>query len=202
MLIELRAVFLVLQHFKPLLQSRYALVRSNNIGFHQKALLKLLEDLWFWALVNLLCLKAIPSQTSGGSIPRWWGGFGHGSGRRRWICSPPVATPTAHYGSLWHLRTIHPDGFAYAPWPRQLLFTFYPLQLIPFLLERVKLEGCWSFWWLQIGDRCPFCGRNKALFSFLHFCLIIPFFVSLSISFFLTLPTPHFPQPTVAGEIQ
>ena len=89
-LLELRAVVLVLQHFK--LQGRHVLVRSDNRttvayinrqgGVRSAALLGTAENLWLWASENVLSLKALHISglenrganlmSRGGPLPEEW----------------------------------------------------------------------------------------------------------------------------------
>ena len=68
-LVELRAVVLVLQHFKPLIQGRHVIVRNDNSttvayinrqgGVRSAALLTTAEKLWLWASEVVLSLRAL-----------------------------------------------------------------------------------------------------------------------------------------------
>ncbi|KAK5905095.1 hypothetical protein CesoFtcFv8_006595 [Champsocephalus esox] len=78
-LLELQAVMLVLQHFKPLIQGKHVLVRSDNHttvayinrqgGVRSIALLTAAENLWLWVSLIVLSLRAlhIPGRETGGA---------------------------------------------------------------------------------------------------------------------------------------
>jgi len=132
-LLELQAVVLVLQHFKPLPQGKHVLVRSDNRttvayinrqdGVSSAALLSAAENLWLWASENVFISKGPPHSGK-------WRTVGPASCRDEWWFSlarqdnPPFGV----------------DTFAHKPWPRKLLYAFPPLRLIPPLLERVRRE--------------------------------------------------------------
>jgi len=77
--LELRAVGLVLQHFKPVIQGKHVLVRSDNLttvayinrqgGVRSAALLTTAENLWLWASEIVLSLRVlhIPGLENGGA---------------------------------------------------------------------------------------------------------------------------------------
>lgn len=169
-LLELQAVFLVLQHFSHLLGGRHVLVRTDNRttvayinrqgGVHSAALLAMAENLWSWASEHLQSLRAlhIPGIENRGADLMSRGG----PLEDEWRLQPEVVqqiwtrfgratvdlfanrsnTHCPHWFSLD--PQDHPplgvDAFAHAPWPRGLLYAFPPLRLIPQLLERVRVE--------------------------------------------------------------
>lgn len=169
-LLELQAVFLVLQHFSPLLEGRHVLVRTDNRttvayinrqgGVHSAALLVMAENLWSWASEHLQSLRAlhIPGLENGGADLMSRGG----PLDDEWRLQPEVvqqiwtrfgkatvdlfANRSNTHCPLWFsLRPqdrppLGVDAFAHAPWPRGLLYAFPPLHLIPQLLERVRVE--------------------------------------------------------------
>lgn len=169
-LLELQAVFLVLQHFNLLLKERHVLVRTDNRttvayinrqgGVHSAALLAMAENLWSWASEHLLSLRAlyIPGIENRGADLMSRGG----PLEDEWRLQPEVVQQiwtqfgratvdlfanrsNTHCPQWFSLSPLdHPplgvDAFAHAPWPRGLLYAFPPLRLIPQLLERVRVE--------------------------------------------------------------
>ena len=169
-LLELQAVRLVLQHFKPLIQGKHVLVRSDNRttvayinrqgGTSSIALLIAAESLWMWVSQIVLSLRAlhIPGRENGGAdlMSR------DGPLPDEWRLHPKVvkqvgtqfgraevdlfATRRNSHCALWFslARWDNPplgvDAFAHEPWPKKLLYAFPPLRLIPPLLERVRRE--------------------------------------------------------------
>lgn len=169
-LLELQAVFLVLQHFAPLLRGRHVLVRSDNCttvayinrqgGVRSAALLSMAENLWMWASEHLRSLKAlhVPGVENRGADIMSRGGPLMGE----WSLHPEVVQQiwsqfgraevdlfadrsNTHCPRWFSLRPedrppLGVDAFAHEPWPEELLYAFPPLRLIPQFLERVRVE--------------------------------------------------------------
>jgi len=169
-LLELRAVVLVLQHFKPLIRGRHVMVRSDNSttvayinrqgGVRSAALLTTAEKLWLWASEVVLSLRAlhIPGLENRGADLMSRGGPLPGE----WTLHPEVVKQIwAQFGTaevdlfasrrnshcaLWFSMALSDDpplgvdAFAHEPWPRKLLYAFPPLRLILPLLRRVRRE--------------------------------------------------------------
>lgn len=169
-LLELQAVFLVLQHFIHLLKGRHVLVRTDNRttvayinrqgGVHSAALLVMAENLLLWASEHLQSLKAlhIPGLENRGADLMSRGGPLEDEWRLQpevvqqiWSRFGKATVDLFASGSNTHCPrwfSLKPqdrpplgvDAFAHAPWPRGLLYAFPPLRLIPQLLERVRVE--------------------------------------------------------------
>ncbi|KAK5898201.1 hypothetical protein CgunFtcFv8_015639 [Champsocephalus gunnari] len=150
---------LVLQHFKPLIQGKHVLVRSDNRttvayinrqgGVRSIALLTAAENLWLWVSQIVLSLRAlhIPGRENGGADLMSRGG----PLPDEWRLHPEVvkqvwtqfgraevdlfANRSNSHCALWFslARWDNPplgvDAFVHEPWPRKLLYAFPPLRL-------------------------------------------------------------------------
>ena len=168
--LELRTVYLVLNHFADMVRGQHVLVRSDNqatccyinrqAGIRSLPLLVQARELLLWAHENLLSLRArhIPGVDNkgadllsrGGPLPDEWR-LNPALARELWArfgraeidlfaSSQNTQCPLWYSGTLKGEQSLGLDAFTHSPWPRGLLYAFPPVYLIPALLERIRLE--------------------------------------------------------------
>ena len=168
--LELRAVFLALQHFRPALEGRHVLIRTDNTstvyhinhqgGVRSPQSLQVAQRLLRWAFPHFASLRAMhlpgldnqaADLLSRGSPPPG-----------EWMLHPAVvreiwerfgragvdlfASSTTKHCPLWFSLSdpsspLGRDALAH-PWPRDcLLYAFPPLPLLMLTLHRIATEG-------------------------------------------------------------
>ncbi|XP_062843308.1 uncharacterized protein LOC134302204 [Trichomycterus rosablanca] len=166
---ELCAVKLALEFFLPSLQGRHVLVRTDNLstvyhinhygGTRSRTLLNLAKELWTWAHPKFLSLQAVhlAGMANGTadalsrqslSPSRWrlhpevvhliWEKFGQAR-VDLFASSDTTHCPLWFSAHQWD-SPLGQDALAH-DWPKELLFAFPPLPLLPALLGRVQEEG-------------------------------------------------------------
>ncbi|XP_059199216.1 uncharacterized protein LOC131979287 [Centropristis striata] len=167
--LELSAVFLSLKHFLPSLMGQHVLVRTDNTttvayinrqgGLRSRQLHMLARRLILWSCGRLLSLRAthVPGVLNTGADLLSRGAPVYGE----WTLHPEVVEQLwSRYGRaavdlfasrenaqcalFYSLRGVDAplgiDALAHA-WPRELLYAFPPLALIPPTLSRVREHG-------------------------------------------------------------
>ncbi|XP_059205256.1 uncharacterized protein LOC131984458 [Centropristis striata] len=167
--LELSAVFLSLKHFLPSLMGHHVLVRTDNTttvayinrqgGLRSRQLHMLARRLILWSCGRLLSLRAthVPGVLNTGADLLSRGAPVYGE----WTLHPEVVEQLwSRYGRaavdlfasrenaqcalFYSLRGVDAplgiDALAHA-WPRELLYAFPPLALIPPTLSRVREHG-------------------------------------------------------------
>ncbi|XP_066532897.1 uncharacterized protein [Hoplias malabaricus] len=167
--LELRAIWLALRHFLPILQGRHVLVRSDNMsavyyvnhfgGTRSRELLSIAQGLWTWAYPRFLSLRAAHVAGSSNNVADTLSRHTIHSGR--WRLHPEViqsvwklfrkaqvdlfASRDTTHCPLWFSEEpqdspLGEDALAH-DWPRALLYAFPPFPLLPALLDRVRWEN-------------------------------------------------------------
>ncbi|KAK5905122.1 hypothetical protein CesoFtcFv8_006620 [Champsocephalus esox] len=161
--LELLAVWRVIQHFAPLLWNHHVMIRTDNKtaaayinrqgGVRSAQLLDTARRLSCWARTHMLSIRAVYIP---GELNR------RGPRQGDWSLHPELVSQVwSRFGTaevdlfaargnaqcaLWFSlrRQDHPplgvDAFAHRPWPRVLLYAFPPVPLIPRFLDRVQEE--------------------------------------------------------------
>ena len=163
--LELLAVFLAVKHFLPLIQGCHVLVRTDNTttmcyvnkqgGLSSPALDRLARELTLWCDARLASIRAshVPGLLNSGADllsrgrPRYEDWSLHPSVVRQiWfrygqpqvdLFASEENTKCARFFSLRGRPPMGLDALAH-DWPRELLYAFPPLELIPQTLERVR----------------------------------------------------------------
>ena len=166
--LELMAVFLALCHFKPFVQGRHVLVRSDNTttifyvnkqgGVKSRSLHLLAHRLIMWCDKHLLSVRAcyVPGLLNAGADLLSRGQLRYAD----WSLHPEVAaqlwvrfgraevdlfaseenTKCRLFFSMKGTPSLGLDALSHV-WPRGLLYAFPPLSLIRPTLDRVRTQG-------------------------------------------------------------
>ncbi|XP_072219103.1 uncharacterized protein [Leuresthes tenuis] len=167
--LELRKIYLALQHFIPVLKGRHVLVRTDSTsavyhinhqgGTRSKQGLQVSKQLLTWAFPHFLSLRAIHLPGIQNKVADVLSRQGLPQGD--WRLHPEVvemiwskygraevdvfASESSTHCPLWYslMRGTSPlgqDALAHA-WPPRLLYAFPPIPLIRVTLERVRQKG-------------------------------------------------------------
>ncbi len=166
--LELRAVFLALIHFLPVLGKHHVIVRTDNLavvshincqgGSHSRTLDRLARRLLLWSQDKLLSLRAVHVPGVLNLVadflsrqklrPGEWM-LNHQTVAQIWdlfgkaemdLFASQESSQCPLWFSLSSPATLGIDAFAH-PWPNMRLYAFPPVKLIPAVLCRVKVSG-------------------------------------------------------------
>ncbi|KAI2653070.1 Transposon Ty3-I Gag-Pol polyprotein [Labeo rohita] len=164
--LELKAVFLALQGFLPLIKDRHVLVRTDNTtvvsyinhqgGIRSRSLQRLAERFLLWADRNFLSIRAVHvpgSQTCGVDMLSR-GGPVHG----QWRLHPQTiqmiwslfgeaeidlfaSEENAHCQLFFSLTNAPLQGDALSSrWPKKRKYAFPPVKIMPLMLQKIREE--------------------------------------------------------------
>ncbi|KAL0146452.1 hypothetical protein M9458_058244, partial [Cirrhinus mrigala] len=164
--LELKAVFLALQGFLPLIKDRHVLVRTDNTtvvsyinhqgGIRSRSLQRLAERFLLWADRNLLSIRAVhvPGSQNCGADMLSRGGPVHGE----WRLHPQTiqmiwslfgeaeidlfaSEENAHCQLFFSLTNAPLQGDALSSrWPKKRKYAFPPVKIMPLVLQKIREE--------------------------------------------------------------
>ncbi|KAL0177571.1 hypothetical protein M9458_026465, partial [Cirrhinus mrigala] len=164
--LELKAVFLALQGFLPLIKDRHVLVRTDNTtvvsyinhqgGIRSRSLQRLAERFLLWADRNLLSVRAVhvPGSQNCGADMLSRGGPVHGE----WRLHPQniqmiwslfgeaeidffASEENAHCQLFFSLTNAPLQGDALSSrWPKKRKYAFPPVKIMPLVLQKIREE--------------------------------------------------------------